>query len=462
MALQRVAMSFSRATSTPSATPLLSSPLNIGTLQLRNRLYRAPVLEGAGEVSDPVAEYSKHFVDNAKNGVALIVQGNTIVVPEGRTSPGMSSLTTKADLTKFAPMTQAIHQAGAKIVVQLGHGGVFALESWHRRYIAQRTSKPWAPSELPLRLRLLHGGVHVLTTREVRSLAARFGEVAAWARQAGYDGVQLAGGNAKLLHQFLSRTYNRRTDEYGGTVRRRGRILEDIRRAIAERAGEDYPVLLKLSAVEESLFGNGITLEEGIEYARIAEGAGFAAITPVIADAFPNTAICRGDFPLDSFRNTRTKNMYEEAVGSRFAYLAAAVPFFLASRRYPFKPLWNHDVFRRVKQAVSIPVFAVGGIRTVDEAQSILKEGSADMIGIGRPFYAEPALANRFLEAAKQHQAAHTLCENCNRCVVSQMLGLPGVCYNPQVQAARRAAQTRVVRPVANESVSQSAQASSP
>lgn len=419
-------------------TVTLRDPIEIGgTLRLRNRLYRAPVLEGAGRAADPAAEYARHFVPNARAGVGLIVQGNTIVLPEGRTSPGMSAIDGRDRMLALAPLAAAVHEAGAAIVIQLGHGGVFALESWHAAFAAERTSPPLAPSPLPPLLRPILPAPHPLLTGEVEAFVARFGLVARWAREAGYDGVQLAGSNAKLLHQFLSPTYNRRRDRYGGSLEGRARILVEIREAIAREAGRDFPVLLKFPALEPpSLFGRGIPLEEGLAIARLAERAGFAALTPVAADALPTTAICRGDFPAASFENPRLRALLREASGSRLRWLATAAGMWIAARRYPFAPVWNRSVFAAVKRAVSIPVFAVGGIRTPAEAGAILARDEADLIGIGRPFYAEPDLARRFLAEA----AAPCRCESCNRCIVPQMLGLPGVCYN---SAAARAAAVR-------------------
>jgi 2,4-dienoyl-CoA reductase-like NADH-dependent reductase (Old Yellow Enzyme family) len=96
----------------------------------------------------------------------------------------------------------------------------------------------------------------------------------------------------------------------------------------------------------------------------------------------------------------------------------------------PFKPVWNRDVFSTVKQRLSIPVFAVGGIRTATEVDEILDGGHADMVGIGRPFYAEPDLAARILSGSP----AMPKCQYSNLCVPAQMLGMKGVCYNPAVR----------------------------
>ncbi|MFN7973491.1 MAG: NADH:flavin oxidoreductase [Acidobacteriota bacterium] len=409
----------------------LVDPCHIGTLTLRNRLYRAPVLEGAGRSQDPAAEYARHFVPNAEAGVGLIVQGNTIVTAEGRTSPGMSAVSGRDSLHALRPMTDAVHAAGARIVVQLGHGGLFALEAWHRTYKAARTAPPIAPSPPPRWLRPLYGGVHVPTTGELGAMARRVGVVASWAREAGYDGVQLAGANAKLLHQILSRTYNRRKDRYGGDVEGRTTFLREAREAIAAEAGADFPVLLKYTAVELGWLGGGITLEEGVAIARIAERSGFAAVTPAATGVLPDTALCRGAFPAEAWKNPRLERDLLEATGSRAGRIGMRLTMAVAARRYPFSPVWNRDVFGAVKRAVSIPVFAVGGIRTAAEAASILEAGEADLIGIGRPFYAEPDLPRRFLAP----DPAPAACESCNRCIVAQMLGMKGVCYNPRIHA---------------------------
>ncbi|MBL9101531.1 MAG: NADH:flavin oxidoreductase [Myxococcales bacterium] len=416
----------------------LTDPIQIGSIALPNRLYRAPVLEGAGSAPDPASVYAAHFVPNVEAGLGLVIQGNTVVLPEGRTSPGMSTIGERERMLALAPLTRAVHDAGGKIVIQLGHGGMFALEGWHTTYAPGRSAPPLAPSRPPLWLRLANPvETRVLTTREIEALVERFGIVASWAREAGYDGVQLAGSNAKLLHQFLSPFYNRRTDRYGGDTLGRTTFIREVREAIAREAGADYPVLLKYTALEYTPFGKALTLEDGVTIARVAAEAGFAALTPVAADVLPNTSICRGEFPGPSFDNPGMRRRLLAATGTRYRSVLIHAGMWLAARKYPFAPVWNREVFRAVKRAVDIPVFAVGGIRTPLEAAEILRAGDADMIGIGRPFYAEPALARRFLTESALPMGAKAACESCNRCIVPQMLGMPGVCYNPAIHKIR-------------------------
>jgi 2,4-dienoyl-CoA reductase-like NADH-dependent reductase (Old Yellow Enzyme family) len=346
----------------------------------------------------------------------------------------MSAVDERERIAALSPMVQAVHDAGGRIVIQLGHGGLYALEGWHREFKERRTSPPWVPSRPPLYVRAVLGSFHVLSTEEVEGLVRRFGVVAKWAREAGYDGVQLAGGNAKLLHQFLSPTYNRRDDRYGGSWENRFRVFAEIRRAVAEEAGDDFPVLLKYAASERGFWGAVYGIEAGVRIAKMAEDAGFAALTPAGADTQPNTAICRGDYPGVMFAKERVREAYRAAGGGKAFHVARASAW-IAARRYPFTPVWNRPVFRAVKAAVRIPVFAVGGIRDRHTAEEILRAGEADAIGVGRPFYAEPELARRFLEPAAPDGVA---CVNSNNCVVSQMLGMAAACYNPDVHRRLR------------------------
>jgi 2,4-dienoyl-CoA reductase-like NADH-dependent reductase (Old Yellow Enzyme family) len=102
---------------------VLHRPIRIGGATVRNRLYRAPVLEGAGDGLQAVEVYARHFVENAR-GVGLVIQGSSCISAEGRTSPGMTCLDTREKVLRLAPMVEAVHDAGASIFLQLGHGGV--------------------------------------------------------------------------------------------------------------------------------------------------------------------------------------------------------------------------------------------------------------------------------------------------------------------------------------------------
>jgi 2,4-dienoyl-CoA reductase-like NADH-dependent reductase (Old Yellow Enzyme family) len=416
---------------------VLHRPLRIGGTTVRNRLYRAPVLEGAGDGDDAAEVYQRHFVENARHGVGLIIQGSSCIRAEGRTSPGMTCVDSKAKVLRFAPMVDAVHEAGARIFLQIGHGGIYAMEAWHEPYASARREPLLAAAPLPWLLRPTFRGlpVHVMSTDEVRAMAERYGKVAAWAREAGYDGVQLGSANAKLLDQFLSPFYNRRTDEFGGSLAARARVLLLIRRAVAQRAGKDFPCAVKVPVEVAPLRLPHATEAEALELARIVEDWGYDAVTPVEVSVFPDTTLSRGDIP-DSFEsNAAMARRLQEAAPNRWRRKALQAGLRWGGRRAPFTPVWNRALFSAVKERLGIPVFAVGGIRTAAEVNEILDSGSADMVGIGRPFYAEPDLAGRILGG----EPGDRLCQNSNRCVPAQMLGMRGACYNPEVNRRARA-----------------------
>jgi 2,4-dienoyl-CoA reductase-like NADH-dependent reductase (Old Yellow Enzyme family) len=412
-------------------TDLLHQPLQIGGATIRNRLYRAPVLEGAGDGGDAAEVYAKAFVENARHGVGLVIQGSSCILPEGRTSPGMTCVDARAKVMRLAPMVDAVHAEGAAIFIQLGHGGIYAMEAWHEPYASHRSGPVLAASPLPWFLRpSFHGvPVHVMSADEVRGMAAKYGDVAAWAREAGYDGVQLGSANAKLLDQFLSPFYNRRTDEFGGSLENRARVLHLIRRAVAERAGPDFPCTVKVPAEVAPPGLPRSRHPDAVALARLVQEWGFDAVTPVTVSVFPDTTLSRGEAPDNLRSNKAMADRLRRAAPSRMRRTTIKAGYWWGARRAPFEPVWNRSLFSAVSRQVSIPVFAVGGIRTADEVRAILEAGEADMVGIGRPFYAEPGLAARILAG----DPSPRLCRNSNRCVPAQMLGMRGACYNPEV-----------------------------
>ena len=417
---------------------VVHEPLRIGSLTVRNRLYRAPVLEGAGSGPEAAEVYVKAFAPNAKAGVGLVIQGSACIYEDGRTSPGMTLVNTRERVLALRPVADAVHLHGGAILLQAGHGGIYSMEAWHEPYASQRSGPILAVSPLPRLIRPAFLGVpiHVMTTDEVRGMVTRYGEVAAWAREAGYDGFQLASANAKLLDQFLSPFYNRRTDEFGGSLEKRAHVLRLIREAVADRAGPDFPCLVKLPAEKAPPFMPRSTAAEVVRLARLCEEWGYDAVTPVEVSVLPDTTLSRGGVPAQLWKNNAIKTRFRAAAPSRFRRAVLTAGYVVGGTRNPFRPVWNRHLFAEVKRQVGIPVFAVGGIRTAAEVNEILDTGQADMVGMGRPFYAEPDLPVRILAGS----AAPALCRSSNHCVPPQMLGMKGVCYNPEVKKAARAA----------------------
>jgi 2,4-dienoyl-CoA reductase-like NADH-dependent reductase (Old Yellow Enzyme family) len=157
-------------------------------------------------------------------------------------------------------------------------------------------------------------------------------------------------------------------------------------------------------------------------------------VTPVEVSVFPDTTLSRGGIPWSIRRNRAMAERFRRAAPRALERRVIEAGYVTGGVTAPFRPVWNRSRFQAVKRLVSIPVLAVGGIRTAAEVDDILDSGDADLVGIGRPFYAEADLAARILGG----NPAPARCRNSNLCVPAQMLGMKGVCYNPAVTRAPR------------------------
>jgi 2,4-dienoyl-CoA reductase-like NADH-dependent reductase (Old Yellow Enzyme family) len=417
--------------------PTLDDPLDVGGVTLRNRLYRAPLLECAGTGEGAVDALIADLEPAAASGAGLLCQGATIVRPEGGcAAPNMTRVHDPDFVADLARLTDRIHAHGAKIAIQLEHGGLRAMETWHAAYRAANPDlQQLAVSRPPRLLRLLDRAgflsydAHVLSTEEVYELAADFGRAAGNAVDAGYDVVHLAGANMGIVHQFLSPFYNRRDDEFGDGVR----FLEAVHDEVRARAG-DVPLLTKVPAETAAppVVRRRLSTDDAVAVCRRLADHGYDAVVPVNGSVFWDASIVKGAYPSRAWADERFQPGYEAAFGSRWRARLVAAGNWVESLAYDFEPAWNADLCRRVREVVDVPVLCEGGLRERGEMDALLGD-ACDAVGMGRPFYAEPRLPARLLEAAPDTAA---VCESCNNCAVPQATGEAGVCRTPSVLAA--------------------------
>ncbi|MFC4249570.1 NADH:flavin oxidoreductase [Natribaculum luteum] len=424
----------------------LEDPLEVGGVEIPNRLYRAPLLECAGNGPDAVETLIDDLEPAAESGVGLVCQGATIVRGDGGcAAPGMTRVHDPAFVARLERLTDRIHDHGGRIFLQLEHGGLRSMETWHADYRRAHpdleqlaVSRPPWPLRLLDRLGFLHYNVHVLSTDEVYELAADFGRSAAYAVDAGYDGIHIAGANMGIVQQFLSPFYNRREDEFGGSPEARLRFLAVVHDEIRERAG-DVPLITKVPAETPAppVIRRKLSLEDGVEIARRLEKIGYDAVVPVQTSVTWDMSIVRGKYPKRAWANEGLREGYDAAFGGPWRTRLVAAANRLQSLQYGTEPAWNEAFCRRVREAVSIPVFAEGGIRERAQMDRLLGAGArdpaCDAVGMARPFYAEPRLGTRLLETT----ASRVLCESCNNCTVPQVTGAPGMCRTPSVLRKR-------------------------
>ena len=414
----------------------LETPVSIGGVEVPNRLYRAPVLECAGNGETAVNTLIDELEPTAASGVGLLFQGASIVTDRGGcAAPNMTRVHDPAFVERLERLTGTIHDHGGRIFLQLAHGGLRSMATWHAEYRRQHPDQrqlavsrpPWQLRMLD-RLGLISLQPDVLSTEEVWALAEQFGRCAGYAVEAGYDGIHLSAANMSLIQQFLSPFYNRRNDQFRDGVR----FLEAIHDAVREHAG-DVPLVTKVPAetAAPSFVRRHLTRRDGVAIATRAAAIGYDGLVPVEVSPFWDMSIVRGAFPDRAWDASDLQDDYAAVFGGRLRARAVQLLNRLQARRFSRDPGWNADFCRAVRERVDVPVLLEGGLRTRADCDRYLgatgATPAADAVGMARPFYAEPRLGARLLDGAD------ALCESCNNCTVPQVTGEPGRCRTPAI-----------------------------
>jgi 2,4-dienoyl-CoA reductase-like NADH-dependent reductase (Old Yellow Enzyme family) len=380
----------------PSVASPLFEPLRIGGITVPNRIMQAA---HSKQYSDRVESdrETAYFVRRAQGGCGLFIAGNQFVHPSGSIRGFQDAFRPEA-ADADRRMTDAIHDAGAKIFVQLNHHGAQAMPD------GPDGPRPvYAPSRI-----LSPSTAHA--TREMS--VADIGEFTeSWARSAeiaqrgGFDGVEVHMAHGYLLHQFLSPLYNARTDEYGGDLEGRARFAREVLAAVRERVGEDFVVGIRIVANEFH-----------------PEGMDAAALRTVIGMLQESSRIDFLDLAGGGYHNVH------------YVFPSSAMPY-----------AWLRDEVAAVKAAnPGIPVFGVGAALSVEQADAVIRDGIADMVALTRAQIADPDLALK-LRDGREDSIRHCIRLN-QGCLGRGSRGLPMSCtVNPLAGRERE----RTPRPAA-------------
>jgi len=388
----------------------LFEPINLGGITVRNRIAKSAMVEGLGDergraTAAMVALYERW----AKGGVGLAITGMVTIIPGFSVTAHEVGLWEDAQIEPLRAVVEATHRHGSRILVQLCHAPPQLTARTARRF-----GNP-APSAGVNRVNLMPS--RALRDDELLDIARAFGDAARRARDAGADGVELHAAHGYLLSRMLSPLHNRRRDDWGGNFDRRMALLEQVLRSIRSQAGADFPVAVKLNAHDGEVKG-GLSLDQSARVAARLERSGVVAIEVSAGTAdvglsfYPN----RGGIPRDLARQ-----FLREQVGVPRLGLPLLEPLLRhAEQRVAFsEEAYFLDEARRIAEAVSIPVIAVGGIRSRDKAERILNQTRVSMVSLARPLVREPDLVREW-EADREAVAS---CTSCNRCYVALGLG---------------------------------------
>lgn len=321
----------------------LLQPLDLGFTTLKNRVLMGSMHTGLEETKGGFEKMAAYFAERAHGGVGLMVTGGIPPNRQGWLTPFGSKLSTRGEARKHQIVTNAVHDAGGKICLQILHAGRYG---YHPLAVAPSSLKspispfkPWALSK---------SGIE----RTIRA----FVRCAALAQEAGYDGVEVMGSEGYLINEFIVSKTNKRTDQWGGSFENRMRFPIEIVRRIREKVGSNFIIIYRLSMLD--LVEDGSSWEEVEKLALEIEKAGATII---------NTGIG-----------------WHEA---RVPTIATMVP------RAGFA--W---VTKRLMGKVNIPLITTNRINNPETAEKILAEGCADMVSMARPFLADPFFVKKAMD----------------------------------------------------------------
>ncbi|ENX15580.1 hypothetical protein F895_02126 [Acinetobacter sp. CIP 64.2] len=366
-----------------SAYPHLLKPLDLGFTTLKNRVLMGSMHVGLEEAPQGYERMAAFYAERAKGDVGLIVTGGISPNDAGLTFAHASKLDSIAEAEKHKVITQAVHDAGGKIAMQILHTGRYSYQP-----------EIVAPSAIQAPINPIKP--KALSSAEVQQTIDDFANCAKLAQYAGYDGVEIMGSEGYLINEFIAARTNHRDDEWGGSYENRIRFPIEIVKRTRDLVGENFIIIYRLSMLD--LVEGGSSLEEVIQLAKEIEKAGATII---------NTGIG-----------------WHEA---RIPTIATKVP------RAAFT--W---VTEKLKGEVSVPLITSNRINTPEMAEHVLASGQADMVSMARPMLADPEFV---LKASEGRSDEINTCIGCNQACLDHIFSMkiatclvnPRACYETEL-----------------------------
>lgn len=337
-------------------------------LILPNRFVRSATWEGMasekGEVTDSLIDLMTSL---SKGNLGLLISSYAYVSQDAKDSPGQIGISQDYHIPGLHRMVNCVHESGSKIAVQIMHTGLQGSPEING-------FEPKGPSDFSYEGQSVG---RAMTMEEIQQMIENFASAAQRAEKAGFDAIQLHGAHGYGISQFLSPFFNQRTDKYGGSLRKRYQLLHEIIVAIKEKTSAHLPLMIKLNS-EDGVEG-GLTIDDSVQIAKWLEEDGIAAIEVSGGISY-------------SEKNKKAVRIMKIDTEEKEAYFKVAS--------------------KKIKQAVTIPVILVGGIRSLPVAEKVIQDKIADAISLCRPLICEPDLILRWSQGDK----SKSKCGNDNLC----------------------------------------------
>lgn len=342
----------------------------INGCELRNRVILSPMDDCLGQASGEVTQRGiEYYAAKAKGGTGLVIVGYVgFIGPEmgGIAMSGQTFLRNLDERHAMSALVERVHSYGGKVFIQLNHPGRKTTRAFNKGF------EPVSSSALPPELKKRgFSPCHELTVDEIHTLEDACAVAAEHAYYAGADGVELHCAHYYLFHQFLSPSRNARTDEYGGSMENRCRIVVETLSKIRQKVPASFPVTLRVHLFDGEGMDGELTIEDMLTITQYLEGKG--------VDAF--------HFSIG----------VEERTGAPDMHFG-----------------WRNDYFKRFKKVLHVPIYGPNETRTPEEAESLLQDNICDFVVMGRQHSADPEWCNK---AKSGHAEDIRPCISCNWCV---------------------------------------------
>lgn len=340
----------------------------LNNIKLKNRFIRSATWENMADKQGHLTDKLRNvYQELAQGGVGLIITGYSFITENEQPNPGMMGIYEDSFIDEYQELTDMIHDHGSKAVMQIVYGGSKTTFQPDDRVIL-------GPSEVEN----LKTGVtpKKMTKEDIEYIIKAHGAAAQRVKKAGFDGVQIHAAHGYFLNQFLSPYYNRRNDEYGGSINNRARIIFEIYDEIRDQVGDDFTVLIKVTAGD--FVEGGQRFEDCLQLCKQLDKRGIDGIE--VSGNIHSSA--------------------EEYVGQNwYGYSVKEDAYF-------------KDYAEKIAKQVAAPVSLVGGLRKFDVMEELLEETEIEYFSLCRPLMAEPDLINRW----QQGDRSESKCTSCSNC----------------------------------------------
>lgn len=338
----------------------------INGMRMKNRFVRSATYEAMAEKDGTVKnQLLDCMAELAMGETGLIITGHTFVSREGQAGPRQMGIYSDSMIPGLKRISSVIHDNGGVVAVQLAHAGM--------RGIGKNQYAPLCPSDI---FEKNIKKASAMTHDDIKKTIKAFGDGAQRAVESGFDAVQIHSAHGYLLSQFLSPHYNKRSDNYGGSLGNRSRLLVEVYEEIRQRVGKSFPVMVKINS--EDFLEDGFTVKEMIKVAHLLEDLGMDAIE-----------MSGGTFESGNLIPSRTGTSKSEK-----------------------NEVYYREAAKKFKKEIGIPLILVGGFLSFNIAEDVVNSGLADYIALARPLIREPHLVKRW--AAGDRKKAS--CVSCNKC----------------------------------------------